>query len=394
MGRWGYLDWVLRYAGFLLAPGFFALSISLGEADVAVFLVVFLVIVAFIGSAEAFLERFPALGRMRWVGGALRLSHAFHEHYRQHRPRPVWVYWVYPVYAIVGSLTSQSVRKEIRLHLQVLGAIVALLLVDAFSDYIRVHRDYLSPLDSATILLSQFVVMLFLVLGYMMPMTTTAYMLDLSGRRTTVRAMVLLSLVLSIPVVTAVYIHASQTVSLHSRAVLRARMRKPEFRRDLREFSSMFLDHWATKDVQLPKVGEVPIEDPQLTKDFRRLLSGMMPSDEPNAFRVMAFLPPKTHGRPWLALSMSVDAKTAVFLLIVDPDGKEFRASAHLRKTLKLLNQQEQDSQSFIDAMMAPAAEWDLYSAVEQVEGGDDATLPMVHPGGSSSHSARSKSSR
>ncbi len=321
------VDLVLRCALFLAAPLFFAMCWLLGQTELLVVTAGLLLVVSTVGSAERLLERVPALEKFRFLGPALRLTHEVHEHYRARRPAPLVFYLAYPLYAVIGAIVSPSVRAEIKLHARFLLLLGLLLVVEGAGQYWAKFRPHLTVVDSVPILLERLGLMLALVVGYVMPTTTTVYTLDLSGRRRLLRGIVGVALVLSVPAVWSVHKVFERRTSFAAAKVLDLRMTKPTFRQDLRDLGSMFLSFHSRAN-RHAHVTEAPSVHADLTKRFRKVIRADLPEEETLSFSVLTFKEPGT-ANVWFAIRYTTH-RHPYLLMVAGPTGAVIRKWADL----------------------------------------------------------------
>ena len=312
------VDLIFRFIlAFFATPIFVALAVAMRQFHVVVLLLVILSIIAFLGAGQNLLERYPVLWKVKILGNALKATNDLDVFYREHRPRSFLLYSIYPLYALVGLVGSRVVRRELKLHAKVVAIVAVLLLLDAAASYGSTFPPYLGPKEAGQLLLTQFLVVLFFSMLYLMPMTTTVYALGLSGKRKTTRALVIGSLLLSIPAAYGSWRGTQGVLPWIEQGRLSARLHKIDFRHDLTEISEMFLERahamgWIDTKHPVPQV------DAKATARFQRVVHGIVVGVEPSAFEVFGFRTPKGS---WSGIRVLL-GKRAFLLYLYSPDGE------------------------------------------------------------------------
>ncbi len=312
-------------------PVFVAVAITLRQFHVLVLLLIVLVAIAFLGSGESLLTRYPVLGNIKLLGGALRVTGALDQHYREHRPRSFFLYAVYPLYALIGSVVSRTVRREVLLHARVVGVVAIVLVLDALFGYFTVYPPYLGPDIAALLLLLQLVLVLGFSSVYLMPMLTTVYTIALSGRKTTMRVVVGLSLLLSVFSGGWAWANTQEVLPYLDQVRLSARLRSADFRHDLDDLAEMFLDYsqehgWLVANVK-------PAVDGKATLKFRSLVRGVVSGVEYRSFDVISFT---VAGKTWGGIRAFL-GRRVLLLYLRAPDGKMIKRSAQMPKAVRAL---------------------------------------------------------
>lgn len=326
--------WAVTLRGVLAVvctPIFVAVAITLRQFHVLVLLFIVLVAVAFLGSGESLLARYPVLGNIKLLGGALRVTGALDAHYREHRPRSFFLYAIYPLYALFGSFVSRTVRREVLLHARVVGVVAVVLVLDALFGYFGTYPPYLGPAVALRLLLLQLVLVLVFSSIYLMPMLTTMYTIGLSGRRTTMRVVVVLSLVLSGLSGTWAWANTQEVLPYLDQVRLAARLRSADFRKDLDDLAEMFLDYsqehgWLVSNVK-------PAVDSKATVKFRSLVRGVVSGVEHRSFDVISFT---VNGKTWGGIRAFL-GKRVLLLYLRAPDGKMIKRSALMPKAARAM---------------------------------------------------------
>lgn len=332
LGAAGKVGLVLRVLlAVFFTPIFVSLAVAWRQFHVIVLLVVVLLVIAFLGSGADLLTRYPLLDRVKLLGGALRITGDLDAFYREHRPRSFLLYAFYPFYALIGAIASKVVRREVWLHLRVMLVVVLVLVFEAAASYFAIYPPYLGPDVAVKLLLAQLALVAFISTLYLMPMLSTTYTLALSGRRRTLRSVVVVSLLLSGLMGFATYKNSSELLPFLEQQRLSARFRTDDFRKDLDDLVEMFLNHAAQKDWLSPKEG--PRVDGEGTKRLRNLVRGVVHGVENRSFDVISF---KTAEGTWSGVRSFFGNR--VFLLYLrDPDGKLHRKWGPVPKEIKKL---------------------------------------------------------
>ncbi len=323
---------VLRTALAVVAtPVFVAVAVTMRQFHVLVALAILLPVIAFLGSGESLLARYPLLGQIKLLGGALRVTGALDAHYREHRPSSFFLYAIYPLYALVGCVVSTTVRKEVLLHARVVGVVAIVLVIDAAFGYFGTYPPYLGPGIAAKLLAVQLVFVLVFASTYLMPMVTTVYAIALAGRQTMLRVAVGLALVLSVGSGTLAWINTQEVLPFLDRMRLDARLRSSDFRKDLDALAEMYLDYsqehgWLEANAK-PKV------DAKATRTFRSLVRGILSGVEHRSFDVISFT---VGGKTWGGIRAFL-GRRVLLLYLRAPDGKMIKRSALMSKPVRAL---------------------------------------------------------
>lgn len=308
-------DLVVR---FLLAvfctPLFVMLAVALQQYQLLAVLVVTLVVVSALGGGHGLLEKYPLLGRIKLLGGILRLTGDLDAFYKAHPPRGFLLYAFYPFYAFFGAIVSPVVRREVVLHLRLLLVVALLVVLDLAASYGRLYPPYLSWKDALGILAIQLTLIILFSAAYLMPMITTVYAFGASGRRWLTRGLVIGSVLLAAPLAVATYFGTRDAVGWLDKGRLTDRLEKKLFRQHLREETEMYLA-FASAHGQYDDVGDAPVVVP--AEPFRRMLKGLVPGTEDRAFSIIAMRGP---GGVWTGLRM-LQAKHPILLMVRAPKG-------------------------------------------------------------------------
>lgn len=332
LGAGGKVGLVVRIIlAVFFTPIFVSMAVGLRQFHVIVVLVVVLLVIAFLGSGTNLLQRYPLLDKVKLLGGTLRITGDLDAFYREHPPRSFLLYAVYPFYAVIGSIASKVVRREIWLHLRVMAVVAIVLVLEAATSYLNIYPPYLGPDVAAKLLLAQLIVVLLIATLYLMPMLSTTYALGLSGRRKTLRTVVVVSLILSALMGFGTYKNSSELLPWLEQQRLGARLRTADFRRDLDDLVEMFLDHAAQKEWLSPKAE--PRVDAEGTKRFRHLVRGIVVGVEYRSFDIISF---KREDGTWSGVRSFLGNR--VYLLYLrDPSGKLYRKWSNVPKDIKKL---------------------------------------------------------
>jgi len=328
------IDLVLRFImALLVTPFFVAMSIAMRQLHVLLLVVVMLGIVTFLGTGGHVLDRYPLLGRIKLLGGALRVSHDMDAFYREHRPRGFLYYSVYPFYAFIGMIASKVVRREIGLHFKLVGIVLIMLVLEGAAGYGNAYPPYLGVREAAALVMVQLIVLLLASTMYLMPMMTTVYSLALGGHRKSLRGLLIGSLLLSIPLGYGTWVGTSEVVPWLDQMRFGSRMRKPLFQGDLHELTEMFLDHASEHDL-IDADDARPRVHHKATERYRHLVRGLVLGAEHRAFDVIAFRehePPKGKGKEkdpengvWTGVRVVLGPR-AFLLFLRSPSGEMFR---------------------------------------------------------------------
>ena len=308
-------DLVVRFVlGISLTPVFVSMTVRLQQYQLLAVVLVTLVIVSVLGGGHGLLERYPLLGRIKLLGGVLRLTGDLDAFYRAHPPRSFILYSIYPLYALIGSIASPIVRREVLLHLRLMLVVTILILLDLAASYGKLYPPYLSWKDALSLLGIQLGVVVVLSLIYLMPMVTTVYAFASSGKHWLMRGFVLGSVLLSIPLGVVTYLQTRDSMGWLERGRLSARLEKPLFKQHLREETEMYLN-WASEHGAYDGIGDKPVMVP--SGAFQRMVQGLVPGTEDRALSIVALRGP---GGVWTALRM-LQSKRPYLLIVRAPRG-------------------------------------------------------------------------
>ncbi len=309
------LDLSLRFMlALVFTPIFVGVAVSLQQYQLLGVLVVTLVVVAALGGGHGLLERFPALDRVKILGGVLRLTGDLDKHYRQHPPRSFLYYIVYPVYAVVGAAVSKDIRREVVLHLRLMLVVTVLVVLDLVTTYGKLYPPYLSWTDALKLLVVELALIVIVSSAYLMPMVTTVYAFGASGRKWPLRVLVFGSVVLSIPFAYGGWAQSRDKVPWLAQGRLTARLGSPLFRQHLLDATDMYLG-FARGRGAFEDVGDAPVVVE--IDSIRRLMRGLVPEGEDKGFTVVAMQGP---GGVWTGLRM-LQSKRAFLLIVRAPKG-------------------------------------------------------------------------
>ena len=106
------IDLVVRFLlSVIFTPVMVAMAISTQQYQLLAVLVITLAVVSALGGGHGLLERHPALGRVRLLGGVLRLTGDLDAFYTANPPRSFFFYILYPLYALIGPIASRTARR-------------------------------------------------------------------------------------------------------------------------------------------------------------------------------------------------------------------------------------------------------------------------------------------
>ena len=287
-------SFALRLVFFLVVvPVAFSLAVWMREWFIVVTVLVGLGIANAFDRATRLLDRFPTMLGAGLFGKGIALTLTMRDFYREQRPFWFLYYMVYPLAAPVMAIFNRRARRELKLWGKAFLVLLSCDVLGAVLTYSATYPPYLGITDALRMLWVRLVFGLILAIACLMPVMTTAFTLSLAGRGRSLRALSIASLLLSLLASGAMWYATKNTVSITSQLLLTARMKKPDFRKDVALTGEIVLTYLqvgtpaAAKD-QFP-VGVSPV--PLATEKFRDMINRAAPNDEPKAFKVVAIRP-------------------------------------------------------------------------------------------------------
>lgn len=315
---------LLRTAFFLLAPVLFGVTcVMVNQPFLLVLLIVIAGLTAFAASPTSIVTNFPWLEKLPLLGSALKTLNQLNDYYRDNRARSLLFYLFYPITCPVFAIFSSSVRKEFRLYLGIITAILTALLIEGIVSYSAVYPPYLTVTDAAVWIIVRFLFSIALVLCFLVPVATTSFSYKQAGWTWRLRTLSCIGLVSTVFAVAFCYLSFRTNISLLSSEHLLLRIKNPAFRAELREATEMFLSYHARRtalssdDTLSPQV--------ELTKKFQVLVGKLAVRDEAKGFNVFTVPDEKDPARAcWLCVRLrfndaAVHAPTLIAAL--DPQG-------------------------------------------------------------------------
>lgn len=261
-----------RVLTFVFAPAVAAFGAVFTELpELVVFPVFMLLATGFIGSLGALVERYTVLGNIPGIDFAMGQYDKLRAYYFEHEPT---------IFASgLGVITRAF--TEYRPYWSFVGLLTVVLVIDIAVSYGDTYPPYLSVGDAAVVLAMQIFFVCLITMSVLVPLTAVSFRYNLSGKQGRLRVLSLIALAMI-----GLFVWAGMAAeqednepSLLSQERIQLRMEKPDFRKDLRETMEMFL------------VYHMVIEDSsaELTSKFQKLLQGIAPGDEAEAFAVTSY---------------------------------------------------------------------------------------------------------
>jgi len=270
---------------------------------------------------KAWFDKVPFAGKA--VADGLETLARLQEFYRQNKPRIFLFYLFYPITAPLACLVSASARKELRLYGGIITAIILLLALEIVVSYWDTYPPYLTISDAFGYVIVRFLFALCVVICFFVPLATTSFAYQLSGKIWRLRLLAALGLLAALPAVFTLDFGGDGQISFASSELLDKRMKNAAFRADLREITEEFLVYRVRK---LSGQSHAAVAaQPELTRKYRTRIAKLTPGDEVDAFDVLSFAP-AGQSRGWLGVRVhhylySNKIHPPTLLCLVGPDG-------------------------------------------------------------------------
>ena len=252
---------------------------ELQSLEVLIIPIVVIAAIGLIGTLDQMLKHQPAILEIPGAGPALERVAAMRAHFWQHEPkisRSIWGLFRHP--------------KQYKPYWTLTLVVAATVVIEGFIAYEN-NTQFIELTEAAMIVGIAALMAGFIVLANLVPITTLSFHYSLSGKRTRLRFMTvgalvatilgyntsLTSLTSSTPLAEQGESAAGKIPSFLSRKRLENRMKNPVFRTALRSNMDVFLWYYLNED----------IDQAQMNEEFRRLLIGIMPNDESDAFEII-----------------------------------------------------------------------------------------------------------
>lgn len=321
-----YLEFPMRLVFFLFGPVLFAavVIIVVDQIELLAIMVLILVATGLMGSVEKTLRRYRALEKIPVLGDAMQSLQQFYDYYYHNKPRSFFFYLFYPVLGFLLLPFSASARTEFKLYVRILGAIAMILVIETVFSYPNTYPPHLNWEDALLIVVLQLFFMFFASIAFLMPIVTTSFALNLSGRHVSLRFLTIMALLIAIPFSVFIYQENTASTSFISSQILHERIKKENFRKDFAEISHMFLSYYAQQKTTVDAADVVL--DADLTQKYRHHIRGVMTGDEVNVFGVIVFADPRTdQKRAWCGVRSTQNGNPAI-LYLVDQEGKFYQS--------------------------------------------------------------------
>lgn len=286
----GYLEFPIQIGFFILAPIIFVIFAALlKKPELALIFVVLIIASIFLKSVLRASKEYEMLERLPVIGAALVTLNELHEFYSLNKPRSFTFYILYPIIGPFAMLFSSSIRREFWLHLRVFGPIGLLIFVQTGYEYIFI--PHLTWTEVAVHAILMIILVNILIMFVLIPIVTTSFSLNLSGKKFRLGLLMALALLFTIPFgigafgYTYGYIGKNYTtISLLSNEILKDRMKKENFNILFNEASDMFLSYHHPEESK----ADITV-DMHLTKKYRDHIAGIAIGDQMNTFSIIVF---------------------------------------------------------------------------------------------------------
>lgn len=239
----------------------------------------------------------------------------FYEFYFNNKPNHIVYYILYPIIAPFKLLRSDIARKELGLYWGVFYIILMTVLLNFILSYNDNILPYLS-FENAIAVFIPTIVWTPIIIIFLMPVVTTSFVFAYSNKSKSIKIFTMLGLIWML---WAVY--STQGIGLVQSLRLSHKIEKIDFKKDLVELSSMFLTYqirnFEEDNNTHIESKEITVND-YLTNKYRKLLAGLLPKSETDAFYVIN-IPLKINSATCLGVHFFGGAfkKTNNILLIV-----------------------------------------------------------------------------
>lgn len=281
---------LFRVLVFITIPVLYAcLMVFLGTAELIVFPVVILLATGLVTSLDQITRRHPSLLELPAVEDAL-----------EHVQRMKAFYWENePPVRTPGIRVFTRATTEFRPYWRIVGLMVLAILVDFAFSYSDDYEPYLTLESASTTIAAQIIFCAYAVLVLLSQLSAVSFHYSLSGKRIRLRFLTLVALALT-GLFTWVAMDLENDpgeVSILSDWRLTDRLENPEFQAELANYSSMFIRYYeppvADMDKSFVKAEESTVCDTfekrnlcQPTQQLRKVLKGIAPNNESEAFQV------------------------------------------------------------------------------------------------------------
>ncbi len=302
--REGWSAQLLLVAGFwcIGTPIFAGLTIAMGFESGPVYLGVTLVLISLFGSPHRLLERYPKIEKIPIVSEVLQRLVELEDYYFDHKPRALIYYLFFPLIAPLAAIVSPTAREEAKMYARAHVLVGGVIAINIFSKYsFALWSETLSTVDVVILLLLTFIFVMLGMTTYIVPTTSTAFSLNLSGRRTQTLLLAAIGGGLAVPVSLAVRSCSEHSLSLPDHLLLDARLKHKKFQCQFEDISRMFLTHELRErtrgagDDTEPEGEPTVVVDIDMTKKYRSILGGFISAGESKAFTVATITWPDGH---------------------------------------------------------------------------------------------------
>jgi hypothetical protein len=336
LGRHIYFSMFFRLLFFLLLlPLFFAVAVWMRLWVVVTVVVVGLIVANLFNHVTRLVDRFPKIKSLGPLGHALEVVVHLRDFYREHQPAWFVYYTFFPIAAPIACLFSRVKRSELKIWGKTFIVLITGDVVTGAATYSATYPPYLTVKDALKFVFVHIALSLFLSTIVLMPLMTTALTLSLSGRRKSLFVMSVLSLVMMGVSAVGMIQLGKNRISFNSDFLLHERMRKPDFRREIRDASEILVTFLAvhSKREAWAQAPEDLVFDDVWGRKFRSMVSYAAINDEPKAFRVF-HLRTAPNG-PLVFGTLYVHDREATVLYVEDLDTHEIARWGDLNTRLR-----------------------------------------------------------
>ncbi len=300
----GWSAQLLLVAGFWCVgtPIFAGLTIAMGFESGPVYLGVTLVLISLFGSPHRLVERYPKIQKIPIVSEVLQRLVELEDYYFDHKPRALIYYLFFPLVAPIAAIVSATAREEAKMYARahvLVGGVIAVNILSKYS--FALWNETLSGLDVALLLIFTFIFAMLGMTAYIVPTTSTAFALNLSGRRTQTLLLAAIGGGLAVPMSLAVHSCSEHSLSLPDHLLLDARLKHKKFQCQFEDLSRMYLSHELGErardkgELAEPEGEPTVVVDIKMTNEYRSILGGFISAGEAKAFTVAKVTWPDGH---------------------------------------------------------------------------------------------------
>ena len=260
------------------------LSWHILEENLLLVILLLVNLLVFVGNPNRLLQRFPWLGKIVINGDGLRVLERLQTFYEGHRPKSLVFYVCYTSTCLLWLPFSPFVQKEPEYTQGVISTIVVALLLSTASSYSDTFPPYLQFGDVVDLIVEKIGLALIAILCVLVPVTTTNFKYQLSGKKWRMRVLAIIALMSTIATVGHLLNEKSKTMGFLSQLLHYRFKSSSEFRADIKDSTAMFLLYAASnRDYNADNKYAIHSD---LTKKYQSVIGKLAVGDEAKGFHV------------------------------------------------------------------------------------------------------------